>query len=505
MRLDVPYLAALDLEKSAQYVIKTPLDHFPCLILDRCLENATATIASHMSAALSAGMVIASEILTMPRAGFGPRPVLVTGTLERTLYRSLMQAIAKDLPPQSRGAGKYDALKSFGLDGSSEYIVEIDIAACYEYIGHSILCDEVMLRSMDFNTADALMSFLGEVSKQSRGLPQMQDTSDRLADVYLSILDRKLGRHGYSVRRYADDIRATASDWLTANEVIEHAAEYARELGLILSAHKTRIYRRQTLIDQQQSEANFFNGYIWRAKETLTRVFFAAPPPYSNQDPEEIAVEPEDKDTAQRAYWDLLSDWGRGQREGSEAEIEGFTSISIPLILSGLQSYQKRISDRRLEDIVFRHPRYLEAVSNYIVARAKAGLDERHWSSVARLIVMARQSPWAKLWLLDTIERVSPNISEAPRRVREWVAQQLDDRHETVRAQATWVRAVLGELTAGEVGEIYRAASGMTKPAIAAASTLQQGLDNSIVRAIEGDSPLNREAVKWASALIPKT
>ncbi|NJP90427.1 hypothetical protein HCN51_13355 [Nonomuraea sp. FMUSA5-5] len=503
MRLDISYLKTLDLEKSAQYVMQTPLDHFPRLVMDRCLENATSTLASHMSAALNAGMVIESEVLTMPRAGFGPRPVVLTGPVERTLYRSLAQAIEKDLPPQSRGAGKYDALKSFGLDGRSEYIVEIDIAACYEYIGHGILCDELMLRSMDFNTADALKVFLGEVSKQSRGLPQMQDTSDRLADAYLSILDRRLGRHGYDVRRYADDIRVTAKDWLTANEIIERAAEYARELGLILSAHKTGIYRRETLIEQQQSEANFFNGYIWRAKETLTRFFFAVPPPYSDQAPEEIIVEPEEKATAQRAYWDLLADWSKGRRGRSAVETEG--SNWIPLILSGLQSYQRRISDRRLDQIVFRHPRYLEAVSNYITARSRVWPEEKHWNSVARLIGMARQSPWAKLWLLDTIERVSPVAGDAPRRVREWVAQQLGDRHESVRGQAAWVRAILGELTANEVGNVYRAASRMTKPAIAAASTLQQGIDKPIVLAIEGDSPLNREAAKWANALIPKS
>ncbi|MFG1751435.1 reverse transcriptase domain-containing protein [Streptosporangium sandarakinum] len=494
----------MNLEEGAQYVTKTPLDHFPRLIIDRCLEKSTPKIAAHIASTLKGGSLIESEVVTMPRKSFGLRPVSITGPIGRTLYRSLVKSIERDLPAPSRGKGKYDALKSFGLDGNTDYVVEIDIAACYEYIDHEALCEELILRSMNFQAVTALGSFLTEVSKRPRGLPQMQYMSDRLADTYLSILDRKLGRHGYNLLRYADDLRVTANDWLTANSIIEHADEYARELGLILSTHKTKVYRRETLIDRLQKEATFFDKYVGRAKEILTSVFLIAQPPYSEQEPERVVIHPEEKEAAQLAYWGLLNDWKRSlEKEHPEGEAEGFISTLIPLTLSGLISYDRRVPDQLLDKIVFQYPNHLEAVCNYVVRRSEEKNNEKHWNTVIQLTNIARQSPWAKLWLLDTIEKISPNADEAPPAIRNWVAKQLGDRHESVRAQAVWVRATQGFLAPKEVGDIYRHASRMTQPAIAAAVARQQRIEKSIRTSIENDSPMNREATNWAEELIP--
>jgi RNA-directed DNA polymerase len=51
-------------------------------------------------------------------------------------------------------------------------VVELDIAACYEYLDHSILADELLLRSMAPAVVDMLTAVLQDVSSRGRGLPR---------------------------------------------------------------------------------------------------------------------------------------------------------------------------------------------------------------------------------------------------------------------------------------------------------------------------------------------
>ena len=115
---------------------------------------------------------------------------------------------------------------------------------------------------------------------------------------------------------------------------------------------------------------------------------------------------------------------------------------------------------------------------------------------------MGRQSPWFKLWLLHAIEQIAPVSFTNQGSLGAWMQEQMTDRHETVRAQAAWLYATRGVLTAEKLADLYKSASVISQPALAAAAVRQGNLPNSVVRAISEDSALNRGASKWSADLL---
>jgi RNA-directed DNA polymerase len=113
-------------------------------------------------------------------------------------------------------------------------------------------------------------------------------------------------------------------------------------------------------------------------------------------------------------------------------------------------------------------------------------------------MAMGRQSPWAKLWFLHAIPSAPEWASiglEGP--INTWVEKQLDDRHETVRAQAGWISALGSKLTQARLIELYTNASMVSQPALAACAKMQTDIPRNFSSGIVDDSPLNKAAAKW--------
>jgi RNA-directed DNA polymerase len=472
-------------------------DRFPPMIVERCLTDSADLITDYIKSAFAGGKSVPSEVLTMPRAGFGPRPVTITDLPSRLLYGAMVAALDNSLSPPTRGNRAWDQYQRFGLDEVGEYVVEMDIASCYEYIDHNRLKSELVVRSMNLDVCTALTNYLGELLSQTRGLPQMLTASDRLADTYLSIFDRKMRRDGYSIRRYVDDIRVTAQSWEHANLAIEQAAQYARDLGLILSSRKTSIYKPQTLIDQQEQEAALFNSHVDAAREALSGIWFVAG--YDSM--EEIEITSDDQEAALAAAWKILAEWWddakkRGPQVGSSSPAQRFINRG----LFALREYDKRLPANMLADIVFHDPRKIENVVKYLIGYAELRPEERDLRGVALLTSQGRQSAWAKLWILHAVENLAPDNLRDTGAVGTWVKNQLDDRHEIVRAQAAWLSSMQGWLTSEKLAELYKRASPISQPGLSAAGVRQGNIAKGMISAITSDSALNREASKWAEA-----
>ncbi len=492
-------LDSAQLLAAAAEVTSRRLDHFPSLIIDRCLENATETLAETTRSGLASGRRAVAEVITMPRRLAGPRPVQVLSPVARTAYTAMVEALGEALPEPTRGAGRWSEHSRFGLEGPHDYVVDVDIAACYEYISHDLLIEELVLRSMDVPQCAALGALLGEIAPTKRGLPQMLRASDLLADAYLSVLDRRLERDGLNLHRYADDIRLLASDWGHANRLVEDCAEYCRDLGLILAGHKTTIYKKATLIELAREDAVFFDGYFQAAIDDLTRIIYVLGSNYANTDEEiEEVIEPDELEAAEEAARTILYEWHALVR--AEKPVPNAMRRFLPVALSMLGKSEHRLPESLLQDMVFHEPQRLEQVCQYVVRRAanKAFARERHWGSLRGLVTMGRQGPWAKLWLLHTMERLPGRSSQAVDDVREWAVQQLTDRHEVVRAQAAWALALDEALPPRSLGPLYARSSEMSQAALAAAATIQPRVPPSVLRAIQEDAPLNREAAQWA-------
>lgn len=495
------------LQPAAGETTTTDLDHFPALIIYRCLAapSARQALVDAARASIQLAAPGTAEVVAMPRRTFGARPVEVLSPVSRTVLSALVSALDPALAEATRVRGAWRAHRDFGRSGTHSHVVELDFASCYELIDHEDLRRELLIRSFDLNTVDALMALLRGLGHRGRGLPQMLGSSDRLADTYLSVLDRRLLRAGYSLNRFADDIRVLASNWEEANDVIELAAEGGRSLALVLSASKTSVWLTQNLDDHEAAAAQVVEGYVAQVTDTVGPGVAVDGGPYSER------VEPLPPETAvaiQQAYWQLLHDWRKNFDSRRKSAVRETRNLDghIASALTALIEHPENLSLELLDDLVFDDATRFEPVSKYVLARHRSRSKPEARRALGRLAATRRQGPWAKLWILHLTEEFGSGTRAIPKQVREWLPQQLEDAHEIVRAQAAWVLATRGGLLDSHLKKIYPRATDVSSAALAAAAARQNrvatssgSLDKGLVGAIRDDGRLNMEAHKWGA------
>lgn len=343
---------------------------------------------------------------------------------------------------------------------------------------------------MDVEAADGIVALLGEVFGRQRGLPQLVAASDLLSDTYLLGIERSLLRTGYEVVRFADDFKVPAEDWGQANEIIELAAGFARDYGLVLSSAKTTIRKANTIRDERARLAAFLQEYFDAARDDLTIVDV-----FQHEYGEEVfELEPPEVEAHEAAFWRILREW----HESGDGSGVPFHSHHLPLALSGVRNSGKRVDDEVLENMTFIKPIHLEAVLKYLTRRPEVA---ENWRSLKRLAAMPRQSPWAKLWLLDAAESLTSGGGADEMAVFEWVRRQLGERHESVRASAVWLLARRKMVTEGDVQSMAVGATSISRPLLAAAATASE-IDSKFMRSVKAHSPLSKEAAEWASRCL---
>ncbi|MDB4893847.1 MAG: hypothetical protein JWN15_109, partial [Firmicutes bacterium] len=488
------------LDVAAQLCLESPLDRTPPLISDASLQNAKETLAKWTAASLQSGYSVPREVITMPKSKLGQRPVLVSSLPARVTYQALVSSIASDLEPNSREGEAYARHQSFAEESTTEYVVEIDIAGCYEFIDHERLRQEIVARSLNAEIAQALYDYLGECSPNQRGLPQLTSASDTLADLYLSIIQRKLMRRRLEVSRYADDFRVRAQDWEAAIDVIEYASEFAREVGLIISDDKTKPIRTTEFRAKITSRREFEEKYFDEAKDRLT-LFHIMESAY--EEPDWVSVSPSDTaalvESMRRIiqHWQASSDETKRTPEVEHAQ-ELYLRRMIPLAIKVLRSDPYRISNKVFLDLVAKEPIRLEPVCEYVLARVDMEAEmEENWNLMNRLASSGRLSPWGKVWILHTAGRLHPVTTRDFRSVLSWVKSQLTDRHETIRAEAAWTLASHSRLQEEPTLDLLREASPITQTGVAAAMGKQGGFNPSLIKSVTGENALIRAAYQW--------
>ena len=488
---------------AAEDTVSSPLDRFPPLITYRSLDRETATqaLSDAAQAHLKAASPAVSEVLAIPRRGFGSRPVEILSPTSRTAFGALVGVLDDALVEPSRAEGAWKAHRDFGRDGDHTHVVELDYASCYELIDHIDLRKELLLRSFDIDTLDALSALLAGVGHHGRGLPQMLSASDRLADTYLSVLDRSFARAGYGAHRFADDFRILANDWPQAMEIIDLAAATGRKIGLVLSASKTAVWLRETLVEQENERVSTLSAFIDEADILLTK--------WVDSDPYEMpeGVPADQADVVREAMWTLLESWAtqfQGARDDSGAadslgDLNGFVGMALIV----LKQHSRNLPQDLLGDLVFADPTRYAAVSRYLLARLERGESGYVAKAIAKLCATGRTGPWGKLWTLHLIEQLG-NRLDAHSPLDEWAKAAVHDSHEVVRAQAVWVLASRGALTDADVHFTYRHATEVSAHALAAACAAQnkstgKDLDSKLAQAIRSDGRLNKEAYRWGA------
>lgn len=492
MKLSPDLLESLKLQEAAVQVTTKNLDRLPVLISERALTETTGKLAGSVNADFSSGTRVSSTTFSMPRKGFGPRPVTVLSGRDRALFDALVDRLRPALPPESRGTENWAAFSRFGLpqdDPYPKYVVSIDIASMYEYVDHQVLKRELLVQTLDRPSVEAIIDLLGEAFSFARGLPQMTSASDLLGDVYLGILERELLRQGYELARFADDFRVLAQSWGEAHQIIEHAAEAARSIGLVLSSEKTTVRLASTLHEDEEALQALVDKYFKEAMTDLT-VFDDVMDWYGESG--EVEIEPTEPEALHEAFRRLLQDWTADPRDS------GVPPRLISKAIRSLGPASTRISDDVLTQMVWIDPLKLSSIIAYFSKRSDEAVE--NLKSLVELVTMERQSPWAKIWLLSAAEAAIVNDSAEWTALRDWVFAQLKDEHEIVRAEAAWVLTGWDSLSESSLGDLFGRATRITRPGLAAAlgrSGASRG--TSLTKSIIGASPLFKAAHEWGS------
>jgi len=147
--------------------------------------------------------------------------------------------------------GAHDALQVL-IDETwrgRRWIVETDIASCFEAIPHDKLMHAVEERVVDRHVLKLLRAMLragvmedGTVTKTASGTPQGGVVSPLLANIYLHRVDRAWQKAGVGVLvRYADDLVVLCRTEREAVHALEVLTAMLADLGLQPKAAKTRI------------------------------------------------------------------------------------------------------------------------------------------------------------------------------------------------------------------------------------------------------------------------
>ncbi|MFE6735981.1 reverse transcriptase domain-containing protein [Microbacterium sp. NPDC057650] len=494
MKLSADLLKRLDLSAAATQVTTEYLDRFPVLISDRCLADSTNKLVRLVASDFSSGTSVSTSTLSMPRKGFGPRPVTVLSARDRVLYEALVNHLRPSLAAESRAKDNWVAFKEFGLSqdpDAPKYVVSLDIASMYEYVDHQVLKRELLVQTLERPPVEALIDLLGEAFGFARAIPQMMSASDLLGDVYLGMLERDLLRYGYHLARYADDFRVLATSWGEAHRIIEHAAEAARSLGLVLSSEKTTVRLASTLLEEEAGLQDLVDKYFKEARADLT-VFDDLMDWYGEAN--QVEIDPEDSEAMQEAFRRVLHDWAAPSTRSSIP-----TRLTSKAIRS-LGAASERVGDDILRALIDADPLKLSSVISYFNSRATEA--DANLRSVKMLTEMERQSPWAKIWLLTAVDTWSDDDSADAKALTTWASAQITDEHEVVRAEAAWVLARSRSLEERGLGELFGRATRTTRPGLAAAlGRLGVPPSNALTRSIVGASPIHKEAYEWGQGV----
>lgn len=485
------FVRTLKLGDAASQIVSSPFIDMPELISERALKGSEKTLSEHAATTAISGYSPVVEVIPMPKRGYGPRPVAILSASSRVLYESIIQRLAAGLPEPTRKQG-FEKHLEFGVgpwDLEDARLVDLDIAACYEYIDHRILQSELSLQGLDANASEALSEFLRNIFPRAVGIPQALPASHLISDAYLERMERGLERAGYRVNRFADDFRIIAQDLSSAHRAIEIAVEEARSLGLTLADGKTNIRSPEDIRKIKKEKDDLLQKYREEAADDLGSIN-SIQIDYDEFEIQEI--DPPDEDVDFAALMRIVEDWVASDPEQLTLH-SNFGSRALRI----LKSAPDRIPDQLLIEIVSREPRYLRAVLLYISERKE---QKENWQTLSRLAKLPRTSSWGRVWLLAISSALPANAPEYRSDFEEWATTCLADRTEIVRAEAAWALAGTGNISIDKVAGLFVEASELTQCGIAAvAGRLDAKVSSGVGTAISGESRLVKSAYTWGT------
>lgn len=380
-------------------------------------------------------------------------------------------------------------------------MVASDIAACYQYVDHGLLAEELLVQAGDHAVVETVTALLRETGGRAYGLPQQSDASDLLAEAFLARLDRALVRRGLLVARYNDDFRFTCATWSEAVRAIEVLAEESRLLGLTVNDLKTVTWRRKNYEDHLDEADRLRQEIADEAAIDLTQFDVD---PYDGT----LVEQPPEPDQVDRlGSVRVLERWASLLHNGTvaagrRAEHRAVVEL-LPWALRTLQtSPDTPPGTVRVCMRLLRLERTLTpAVATYLTSRQ----DDASVLSAFDGLLRSRAylNGWQTWWLQQPLARLVGFADGTGSRARlRWERDALTSAEHTpvLRAHATHPLARHGAIGHEEILGIYDRSSSAVRPVLAASLALLAPPPE-VRAAVTGDSALCRWAYEWAERL----
>ncbi|RME60590.1 hypothetical protein D6779_01910 [Candidatus Parcubacteria bacterium] len=287
----MPFVDELDFDLAWERVIKDMGDDpYPDLLhykdvqsnwdafRDELLESLKGDAGKYRPEAYSA--------IEIPKKGFTLRPAGAMHIKDRLLYQAIIDFLAPYYAPEEpvfsyRLAGKrsswmfkpgVEQWKSFQtkveeLCHQYKWVVETDLTAYFEHIDHKYLARRIddIFPDIARPTMRVLKQYLmkllsGWSNGKPYGIPQVNNPSSFLGNIYLDEFDKWMVRNNYVYLRYVDDMRVFANTEAEARRKLAEMISSLRRLGLYVSSAKTRIVKSEQVLGELDDHKDTLNA-----------------------------------------------------------------------------------------------------------------------------------------------------------------------------------------------------------------------------------------------------
>lgn len=438
-------------------------------------------------------------VVNVRKAHQAIRPVPVVGIAERILLRGLTNWVLGDeIPPPddqtalyrafvlgpilARGA-ETDEWLEFDLDAlAGDYVVQADVAAFYQYIDHNVLLSELQMQTENVEGSIHLVNLLAEIQGKSFGIPQLLDPSDRIAEVYMGILERDLRRRGYELWRYNDDFRIVVRGYSLALQALEDLSSVAHSAGLILNESKTSIVKFETYLqryenlqvaesDEQTHDSSEAGQFEVEASE------------YSDDDLVAMLEEA-------TSFFDRVD-----STEQDSVDLRHLSFDEVKSLRKALNVLGRQLNDGalpHLESIARFVPQLTPFLCNYLIRLAEAEEEEANyledWSNIVRW--SGGFNAWQRAWLVY-VARQCDYTADAD--CRGWIRSQLSESENTLlHAECALALAQKGAIEFADLDQFLRTQAEPLVPWYLLAIKALPDVPEDRVQAVLQSSPLGR-------------
>jgi hypothetical protein len=217
--------------------------------------------------------------IDLPKRGFTLRPGIVPLIDDRITYQAIADLFIQhfDAEPNvysNKSAGiNSDQVFILGVElwiafqnkieeycHQYAFIVETDVTAYFDHINHKLLLSRItdifgdVIEQRDLNCIKVILERMwgrwnvGFI--KNFGIPQINDASSLMANLYLDELDKWLVSQKFQYLRYVDDIKIFAESEPQARKALAGLIVKMREMGLFVASGKTKIQQTTEVLGE---------------------------------------------------------------------------------------------------------------------------------------------------------------------------------------------------------------------------------------------------------------